>query len=247
MIEVFLGPTLDVGTARAILPASYRPPAARGDLAAAVARGARAIALIDGSFEWSMSVWHKEILWALSNAVHVFGAASIGALRAAELAPFGMVGVGVVFEAFRDGALTADDEVAVVHEPGGRYTQPCVAMVDIRATVAKAVRAGVIGTSTADAVVRVAKSSFYPSRTYARILVLAAEHVDALELQRLRDWLPTNRVEQKRLDAIALLEHLRIWRDRSPGPHEPNFTLNVSPSVMQLADGAWESIASGGL
>ena len=34
---------------------------------------------------------------------------------AAELAAFGMQGVGAIFAAYRDGALEDDDEVAVVH------------------------------------------------------------------------------------------------------------------------------------
>ena len=71
-----------------------------------------AIGIIDGYFENIPSVWHKEILWAMSQGIHVFGSASMGALRAAELAPFGMEGVGAIFEAYRDGWLEDDDEVA---------------------------------------------------------------------------------------------------------------------------------------
>ena len=63
------------------------------------------------------TVWHKEILWAMAQGIHVFGAASIGALRAAELDAFGMRGIGRIYEAFRDGVLEDDDEVAVLHGP----------------------------------------------------------------------------------------------------------------------------------
>ena len=48
----------------------------------------------------------------MAAGTQVFGAASMGALRAAELAPFGMIGVGAIFAAYRDGRLTGDDEVA---------------------------------------------------------------------------------------------------------------------------------------
>jgi len=67
----------------------------------------RVIGIVDGYFERVPAVWHKEILWAMSRGVHVLGAASMGALRAAELHPFGMVGVGAIFEGFRDGELDA--------------------------------------------------------------------------------------------------------------------------------------------
>ena len=58
------------------------------------------IAIIDGYFERMAAVWHKEILVALEKGIAVWGAASMGALRAAELAPFGMVGVGAIYQAF---------------------------------------------------------------------------------------------------------------------------------------------------
>jgi len=55
------------------------------------------------------TVWHKEILWAMAQGIHVYGGASIGALRAAELHRLGMTGVGRVFADDRDGILTDDD------------------------------------------------------------------------------------------------------------------------------------------
>ena len=94
MIVVFVGPSLDLASARATLDASYEPPARQGDVLRAVTCGAEAIGIIDGYFDWTLSVWHKEILWALTQGAHVYGAASMGALRAAELETFGMHGVG---------------------------------------------------------------------------------------------------------------------------------------------------------
>jgi hypothetical protein len=61
------------------------------------------------------TVWHKEILWAMSEGTHVYGSASIGASRAAELHSFSIVGIDGIFEAYPDGILTDDDEVAVLH------------------------------------------------------------------------------------------------------------------------------------
>ena len=87
-IHVFLGPSLSWDEAREILPdATFLPPAKAGDVYLAVKRGATVIAIIDGVFEQVPSVWHKEVLYALSLGVHVFGASSMGALRAAELHP----------------------------------------------------------------------------------------------------------------------------------------------------------------
>ena len=112
-IVIFTGPTLSAEEGRAVLDARYLPPAAQGDVYRAARDRPQLIGLVDGLFERTPAVWHKEILWAMSNGVHVFGSASLGALRAAELAAFGMEGVGAVFDAFRSGRLEDDDEVAV--------------------------------------------------------------------------------------------------------------------------------------
>lgn len=114
---VFLGPSLAVAEAARLLPARFRPPARQGDVVAALRDGARRIVLLDGTFEAHPAVWHKEILAALSDGVPVHGAASMGALRAAELAAFGMAGHGRVFAAYRDGLVEDDGEVALLHGP----------------------------------------------------------------------------------------------------------------------------------
>ncbi len=82
---VFLGPTLAVEEAEQILPATFLPPAAQGAFIAALEHRPSAILLIDGVFQGEPAVRHKEILWTMSRGVPVFGAASMGALRAAEL------------------------------------------------------------------------------------------------------------------------------------------------------------------
>ncbi len=115
-VVVFLGPTMPVDEARQLLDATYLPPVQQGDVLAVLnRREVKAIAVVDGYFGWVPAVWHKEILWALSRGIAVFGAASMGALRAAELSSHGMVGIGSVFRKFASGELRDDDEVAVVH------------------------------------------------------------------------------------------------------------------------------------
>jgi hypothetical protein len=129
-----------------------------------------AIGLIDGLFETAATVWHMEILNALSEGVIVFGAASIGALRAVELQPFGMIGIGDVFHAYRDGEIEDDDEVAVQHGPGKLFFPLTEAMVNIRATCDAALRAGILKLEEQWALCRIAKSLFYKCRTWDRIL-----------------------------------------------------------------------------
>src|SRR6185503_8566658 len=143
-------------------------------------------------------VWHKEILWAMSQGIHVYGSASMGALRAAELAVFGMEGVGEIFAQYRDGVLEDDDEVAVIHGAAEHgFVAMSEAMVNIRATLAAAAGAGVVAPATAQALVDLAKRVFYPERGYPRLLQDAADRgLPAGELAALERWLPAGRINQ---------------------------------------------------
>src|SRR5687767_14609932 len=144
-IIVFTGPTLPADAARRELDAIYLPPVSQGDVYRACAKRPKAIAIIDGYFERVPSVWHKEILWAMSQGIHVYGASSMGALRAAELETFGMIGIGKIFSDYRDGVLEDDDEVAVIHGPEeDGFPAFSEAMVNIRATLNRAVESKVI-------------------------------------------------------------------------------------------------------
>ena len=236
---VFTGPTLPASDASSVLEAVYLPPVRQGDVYRAVAHHRpRALGIIDGYFQQVPSVWHKEILWAMAQGVHVFGSASMGALRAAELATFGMRGVGRVFEAYRDGSLAPyeaeafedDDEVAVVHGAAEAGFVPLSeAMVNIRCTLASAVKAGVIAATTRDTLVRLAKDLFYPDRSYQRLLACGAKHGLAVtDLGALRAWLPTGGVNQKREDALAMLTTMRDFLAGDPPPARVEYVFQAS-------------------
>jgi hypothetical protein len=220
-VVIFIGPTLSAADARKELDAEYMPPAAHGDVYRAAQTAPQIIGIIDGYFERLPSVWHKEILWAMSQGIHVFGSASMGALRAAELADFGMEGVGAIFEMYRDGILEDDDEVAVVHSTDEfGFRAGAEAMVDIRCTLARAVEDRVVSAATATAIQSLAKSMFYPDRNYQLIIKRAAEvELPRGELSALVEWLPTGRASQKRADALAML---RVIRERLATGLEPN-------------------------
>lgn len=211
-VVVFLGSSLKLADAKAILDADYRPPAQRGDVIRAVEDGAKIIGLVDGFTHLVPAVTHKEILFALSQGVQVYGAASLGALRAAELAEYGMIGVGRIYENYRAGKMTSD-EVALCHGPKELgYCPVSDAMVNVRATIAAAVAAGLLAHS-ADALLTIARGIHFAARNWPRVLEEAhRQNLPADELDAFRVWLPNGRADPKRLDAIALLETIRDGR-----------------------------------
>ncbi|WP_158554907.1 TfuA-like protein [Methylovirgula sp. 4M-Z18] len=218
---VFAGPSLGAApeTDGRIV---FRPPAACGDLLRACGERPEAIGLIDGYFETRPSVWHKEILWALRQGVAVYGAASMGALRAAECAAFGMIGLGQVFALYRDGVIDRDDEVAVQHgPPETNYVLLSEALVNIRATLARAVAAGVLEQGGADGLLACAADLFYKERTWeAACAAWQAQGAEPVRAAAFLQWLPQHKVDVKRADALqlvaALLAHKGV--DRPPAP-----------------------------
>jgi hypothetical protein len=171
---VFVGPTLPATEVRELLPdATVMPPAGVGDiLRAAQNKRVRRIAIIDGYFERMAAVWHKEILIALENGIEVWGAASMGALRAAELYAFGMQGVGEIFKLYKRGAVAADDEVAVAHLPAEvGYRAVSDALVNIRHTLAVAAKQRRIDAKTAEDLLVQAQATFYRDRAWSKLSV----------------------------------------------------------------------------
>ena len=144
----------------------------------------------------------------------------MGALRAAELAAFGMEGVGRIFAAYRDGLLEDDDEVAVAHAPAERGFQAMSgALVDIRATLTAAEANRVVTRATRRALERIAKELFYAERNFEEILERAARlGLPPRQLEALKDWLPQGEVHQKREDALAMLWCMRDRQQNDPGP-----------------------------
>ena len=238
-IIVFLGPSLDGDEARCHLQAEYRPPAAKGDVYDATLANPKAIALVDGYFHNVPSVWHKELLWAMTQGIHVFGAASMGALRAAELHSFGMIGVGQVFEAYLYGSLTDDDEVALLHSPPEFGAEPLTeSMINIRATLTRATEQSIIPVSTSEKLCAIAKQAPYWKRTYSHLL--EAGRSVGLTVNDFEAWLVDNQVDVKGDDARLLLRKIKEFINTNPPPYVPQFEFHRTRLWEQFCD-SWSS------
>ena len=223
---VFRGPTIRAAEVERALPGiTVRGPAGLGDVLRAVQDGAERLAIIDGHFDHRQPVWHKEILWALSRGVTVYGAASMGALRAADLSDFGMLGVGRIYELFQAGWLERDDEVAVAHASSDEDYRPLSeALVNMRFTFRAAMAAGVVDSAAAHRCTEIAASIFYAQRSLQAVLALASKEPSLrAAAHAMRGWLeedPARKLDQKRSDARQLLDVLR----EAPAPRrEPTF------------------------
>ncbi len=233
---MFVGPTIPATEAKKILAmADFFPPVAVGDVLRAVEAGYETLVLIDGYFHGVPSVWHKEIMYALSRHVTVVGCSSMGALRAAELWPYGMAGCGRIFAAYRDGIYESDDEVALMHgdeESGYRsVSQP---LVNIRHGLALARRSGVISADLQGQLIQRAQELFYGDRHWSRVV----EDVSSItgseaEAAHLRRFLRETDSDLKRADAVETLWRTANGEIERSGVAE-NFTFEETHSFLLL-------------
>ncbi|HZY68758.1 MAG TPA: TfuA-like protein [Devosia sp.] len=232
MKVLFAGPSLH-GADYEAGDVDVRGPAEMGDIERAVADGAVAIGLSDGHYGQVGAVWHKEILLALSAGVAVYGASSMGALRAAECETFGMVPVGSIARRFCSGELFDDADVALTNAPAelgyAPLTEP---MVDVDATARRLAELGIVSAGEAEAIVEAARRVFFADRTVEAIFA-AMGGGRAAELCELYQ---THRVSQKTLDALELLGVLKALPagERAAAPdwqfsQSPFWTDRVTP------------------
>jgi hypothetical protein len=164
------------------------------------------VGIIDGQFLQYPSISPKEILAAMDDGVRFFGASSMGALRAVELAPYGMVGVGRIYELYRSGEIDADDEVAVAFDEVQVRSEP---MVNMRIAVAAAVEQGAVSAAGASSFLAAAKSLYFAQRTHRAAFHAVGNELDPDERDSLARYLDTRAPDAKREDALEMLTRMR--------------------------------------
>ncbi len=204
-IILFAGPSLRRD--RGSLPPGFehRPPARCGDLLRTRGERPRAVLLVDGVFETGPTVWHKEILLLLEAGIAVYGAASLGALRAAELGRYGMIGVGAIYRAYRDGIIDRDDAVMVSHAPAELGHAPLtLALVDAEASIA----ASGLDPQRKQCVIRIARAMPFRERTWEAIFMRLAAAIGAGPAEAAARDLASCAFSQKMRDTDALIDEV---------------------------------------
>jgi hypothetical protein len=213
-VIVFAGPSLPLFPEnqweQLLKKVQFQPPAQQGDVLLAMDKNPKTILLLDGYYfdgrDYSVpSVTHKELLNVLDAGVRVIGAASMGALYAAELTQYGMIGIGQVFEWFRDGILQGNDEVIVLHLPEEfGYKLVTVALVEVRYALQNIARNGYLSLYDSELLVQEIKKLSFTERSLHVILQLAHGILGKELHDELRHALLSNSI--KRADAKLALQ-----------------------------------------
>jgi hypothetical protein len=204
---VFVGPSLN-GTELDQRIARFGP-AQLGSIYLAAKSGYRIIGLVDGIFGNVPTVWHKEILYVLDQGCVVCGSSSIGALRAAELNLFGMVGIGLCYRLYKAGVITDDDEVAVLHGDAtmnyARFSEP---LVNARFTLRTLRRHALLSPDQELEAVTRFKALHFSQRTFAEFKRTAISAFGAREGNRIQTLFHSHYRDLKKEDAGRLVDYV---------------------------------------
>ncbi len=233
---VFLGPSLGLSEARQICrDAEFHPPVRFGDLYALSCDAPGQLLIIDGVFHDATPVWQREILELLRSGWQVLGASSMGALRALELEPYGMIGVGTVFEWYRSGRIEGDDEVALIHGVAEMDYQPLtLPLVDVRYALMELQAEGVLLPPHVSGVLSAFKRMGHETRTRNALLTLVRAHGGDVEevRDRVSDSCRSLKAQDARLALHVLAGHLPLPATMKPWPDPPSTPIQPQ-SVLQ--------------
>ena len=207
-IVIFTGLSLSFDDAREILDAEYLPPVKRGDIDELLEsrNDIEVIGIIDGVFHQSPAVAHKEILEALKRGITVVGGSSMGALRACELYPFGMIGIGRIFEDYKNGIIVDDDDVAVALDPESleQLSEP---WINMKYNFEFAVEDGVISRDEYNELLKIAKETYYPKRSFNYVIRKSSLSPESITL--LTNYIKNKKYDIKNRDARAVVEYIK--------------------------------------
>jgi hypothetical protein len=202
---------------RAYPQIDFFPPAALGSVFRAFEHGYRRIGIIDGFFGNTPSVWHKEIMFVIAKGAEVVGAASTGALRAAELAPYGMRGIGNIYRLYRRASIADDDEVCVTHAIEELDFMPLSEpMISIRYTLRDLRREGAVSAGEEAAIAGALKAAHFSERTIDQVRAAIEAHVPADRSAAVADRYMKLRRDAKGDDGKRLLDWLSAPRKPEP-------------------------------
>ncbi|MFE7961329.1 TfuA-like protein [Streptomyces sp. NPDC057413] len=213
-VHVFVGPSCPEPLVKQHHPGfTVHGPVRHGDLFPQRYSHGDVVVIVDGIYHHRLALRHKEILDALARGITVVGAASIGALRAAELDQYGMIGVGQVYRWYRDGVFDGDDAVSVAHGETGSLAGLNVPLVNLHTAVLAAQAAGILTQQDGRGLTERMEREYYPLRTQERILAVARDRGERAfaEWYAARFTADPACFDQKRadaLEALALAERL---------------------------------------
>ena len=227
-MKVYAKLSLDEGTIQKILPqADVVGPIKRYDLANDCAENYAVIIIIDGQFHNNLAVSCDEIRDALHRGTKIYGAASMGALRASELDSCGMIGHGEIYEHIKVTPYFRDDWLGQVFvEKAGRVHTLIPPFVDFYFNLKSLLQLEEISRKEFGIMTKSSADLFYSERSWdkvkaainrekcrqpAKLLAIAERAWHQMGSQKQRDALSLCKKVQRDLQKIAAANQKLNW------------------------------------
>ncbi|MBC7465409.1 MAG: hypothetical protein H7256_05400 [Bdellovibrio sp.] len=206
-IKIYAGLSVSEKIVKKYLPqAQFSKPIKRNDLYDDLKNGVQVIGIIDGEFLQSLSVSPTEIHDVLRCGVSVYGASSMGAMRAAELSEYGMVGCGEIFEHIQSDSYFRDDKLGQIYFEGMGIES--IPFVDFYMGAKGLVRRGVVSKAHANLLIEVYLDLHFSRRNFSSLEAIVRKHANGAKLLISVKKIRNQMVYQKRADGISLLKHI---------------------------------------
>ncbi|MCX9073781.1 MAG: TfuA-like protein, partial [Candidatus Methanoperedens sp.] len=127
---------------------------------------------------------------------------------------YGMIGVGRIYEMYRNGVIDSDDEVAVTFD--AETMKPLsIPLLNVRVTVKALVDLGILNNDESAGIIGITRKIFYPDRNFQNILNECMEKgvISREKKEILADSFRKYYIDAKREDAVLVLEKIKELMD----------------------------------
>lgn len=190
------------------------PPIQRGQLLKDIDLGYNVVAIVDGKFDQNLAVTPSEVMDALRAGVRIYGASSMGALRAAECENYGAIGCGKIFEFIKKSENFRDDFLGQLFIDQKTFDQTFQwknkTYVDFYFAAADLAAKKKISKKHAEKIREIYQQIFYAERGLDSLLQLVhKQKKDAAELTQVAQLIFAEKITQKSRDAMELLHLIK--------------------------------------
>ena len=208
-IKIYSGLSLDEKTVKRFFPdAETCGPIKRSDLIGDIKRQVHVVGIVDGEFLQSRAVSPTDIMDALRCGLKVYGSSSMGAIRAAELDSYGMIGCGKIYEFIKRTPYFKDDHLGLVFYKG--YSAFNYAYLDFVFGLEQLCSDGEISTGDLRTLIRYYKKLHFSERNMHTLKMrISNESSHPANMVKLLDKITKKIKSTKTADGIVLLKKIK--------------------------------------
>lgn len=184
---------------------TFLPPIKRGDLKHI--KSGTAVLILDGYFASKLAIPPLECIQALRGGVKLYGASSIGALRASELYPVGFYGIGRVYQGLVRNIIYKDSDLLCSY-CATTGVESSVSMVHLKYVLYKLAKKEQLFSQKdiQNKILNLSENIYWPERTLDNLIDVASSTLSGPALDRLKLSLQDKALHPKRLDALHALK-----------------------------------------